>query len=193
MTRSAMDSIRDVQIDALRTLGTRQAVGVIVGISAVVVGFLVWLVYLKGSVRQTSPLVNQLPALNAVLNALSSVFLVMAYRAVKRREYVRHMRFIFAAVTTSTLFFVSYVIYHYYHGDSRFLGTGFIRPVYFFILISHIFLSALAVPLILTSLYLALSGKIAVHRKVSRVTFPIWLYVSITGPLIYVMLKVYRT
>ncbi len=189
MSRAALDDIRDVQIDALRSLGTRQAIGVIVGLSAAVVIFLVWLVYLKGAAGETNPLISKLPALNAILNTLSSIFLVLAYRAVRRRQFVKHMRLIFSAVGTSALFFISYVIYHYFHGDTHFQGHGAIRPIYFFVLISHITLSAIAVPLILTSLYLALSGKLAIHRKVSRVTLPVWLYVSVTGPLIYVMLR----
>jgi putative membrane protein len=193
MSRLLDYEIRDVQIDALRSLGTRQAVGVIIGLSAAVVLFLVWLVYLKGAAGSASPLISKLPALNAILNALSSVFLILAYRAVRRRQYVKHMRLIFSAVATSALFFASYVVYHYYHGDTHFLGHGAIRPIYFFILISHITLSAIAVPLILTSLYLALSGKLATHRKVSRVTLPVWLYVSVTGPLIYVMLKIFSS
>jgi putative membrane protein len=193
MSRAALDDIRDVQIDALRSLGTRQAVGVIIGLSLAVVVFLVWLVYLKGAVKDTSPLIRQLPKLNAILNTFSSIFLILAYRAVRRRQFVKHMRLIFSAVGTSALFFISYVVYHYYHGDTHFQGHGFIRPVYFSILISHITLSAIAVPLILTSLYLALSGKLATHRRVSRVTLPIWLYVSVTGPLIYVMLKTFAS
>lgn len=191
MSRLLDYEIRDVQIDALRSLGTRQAIGVIVGLSLAVVVFLVWLVYLKGAAGETNPLISKLPALNAILNTLSSIFLILAYRAVRRRQFVKHMRWIFSAVGTSALFFASYVVYHYYHGDTHFQGHGLIRPVYFFILISHITLSAIAVPLILTSLYLALSGKLAIHRRVSRITLPIWLYVSITGPLIYVMLKTF--
>src|SRR3954453_3165646 len=100
MSRLLDYEIRDVQIDALRSLGTRQAVAVIIGVSAAVVLFLVWLVYLKGAAGQTTPLISKLPALNALLNALSSVFLVLAYRAVRRRQFVRHMRWIFSAVAT---------------------------------------------------------------------------------------------
>jgi putative membrane protein len=192
MSRAGVDGVRDVQIDALRSLGTRQAIGVIVGISIAIVLFLFWLLYFRGGPKQSSSVILQLPALNAILNALTSVFLILAYRAVRRRQYVKHMRLIFSAVATSALFFASYVVYHYYHGDTHFLGQGVIRPIYFFILISHITLSAIAVPLILTSLYLALSGKLATHRRVSRITLPVWLYVSITGPLIYLMLKAFN-
>jgi putative membrane protein len=197
MSRAAVDDTRpdqvqNVQIDALRALGTRQAIVVIISLSLAAVSFLVWLVYLKGATKEASPILLKLPGLNAVLNLLTSIFLILAYRAVRRRQYVKHMRLIFSAVATSALFFVSYIVYHYYHGDTHFLGRGVIRPIYFFILISHILLSAIAVPLILTSLYLALSGKLAMHRKVSRVTLPVWLYVSMTGPLIYLMLKTFK-
>ena len=102
------------------------------------------------------------------------------------------MQLIFAALGSSTLFFISYVVYHTFHGDTKFAGVGAIRPVYFLILISHILLSAVVVPMILTSLYLALSGKFLIHRRVARFTFPVWLYVSATGVAIFVMLKVYN-
>ena len=102
-----------------------------------------------------------------------------------------HMRFNLTAFLTSTLFLISYVIYHNFHGSTPFPGQGIIRPVYFFILISHIILSALVMPLILTSFYLAFSDKIRLHRKVSKVTLPVWLYVSVTGVLIFVILRAY--
>src|SRR5207249_4746218 len=123
-----------------------------------------WLLYVKRAAGVTSGVVAALPAVNATMNALSSAFLVTAYRAVRRRNYARHIRFIFAALASSTVFLAGYIVYHSYHGDTKFLGTGAVRPVYFFVLISHIVLSAAAVPMILTSLYLALAGKLATHR-----------------------------
>jgi len=98
-----------------------------------------------------------------------------------------------AAVGSSALFFVSYVIYHSFQGDTKFLATGVIRPLYFFILISHIVLSVIVVPMILTSLYLSFSGRMAAHKRVSRWTLPIWLYVSVTGVLIFLLLKLFNT
>ena len=95
------------------------------------------------------------------------------------------------ALVCSTLFLISYVVYHNFHGDTKFTGQGLVRPIYFFILISHIVLSAVVVPMILTSLYLALAGRLATHKRVSRYTFPIWLYVSVTGVLIFAMLKAF--
>ena len=118
-----------------------------------------------------------------------SLLLVGGYVAVRRRKYELHLKLMFAALGSSALFFVSYVVYHHFHGDTKFLGTGSIRAVYFFVLISHIILSAVAVPLILLSFYLSLAGRLALHRKVSRYTFPIWLYVSVTGVMIYLMLR----
>jgi putative membrane protein len=96
------------------------------------------------------------------------------------------------AVGSSALFFVSYVVYHSFHGDTKFLATGFVRPVYFFVLISHIVLSVVVVPMILTSLWLSFSGRMATHKRVSRWTLPIWLYVSVTGVLIFAMLKLFN-
>lgn len=184
--------VTQIQIPALRSLALGKALAAILAISAAVVAFLFWLIYFKPSAGSHSDVVNALPAVNATLNAISSVLLVMAFVAVKRKQYARHMTLIFAALVSSTLFFVSYVIYHHFHGDTKFLATGLIRPIYFFVLISHIILSVIAVPMILTSLYLSLAGKLSAHKRVSRFTFPIWLYVSVTGVLIFVLLQTFN-
>ena len=94
-----------------------------------------------------------------------------------------------SATFTSACFLISYIAYHHYQGDTKFMGLGIIRPIYFFILITHILLSIVQVPLILTTLYLAAAKNFVRHRKVARVTLPIWLYVSVTGVLIFVILK----
>jgi putative membrane protein len=184
--------ISDVQIPALRTMARGKAVAAILLVGATILAFLIWLLYFRRSGGPTSDAIAALPALNALLNAISSVLLVLGYIAVRRRQYVRHVKFMFAALASSTLFFVSYVTYHSVHGDTKFLATGIVRPIYFFILITHIVLSAAAVFLILTSLFLALSGRLPTHRRVSRITFPVWLYVSVTGVLIFVMLRVFN-
>jgi putative membrane protein len=101
------------------------------------------------------------------------------------------MRFMLSALAASTLFFASYVTYHHYFGSTRFAGTGAIRPVYFFVLITHVILAAAVVPLILLSFFTSLSGRLSVHRRLSRFTFPVWLYVSVTGVLVFVMLKAF--
>jgi putative membrane protein len=182
----------DVQIPALRSMNATKAMGAILLLSAAVFGFLVWLIYFKPAAGYSSEVIGLLPALNALLNAMATVFLISGFVAVRKRQYATHIKLMFGALTCSTLFLISYVVYHNFHGDSKFLGTGIVRPVYFFILISHIVLSAVVVPLILTSLYLSLAGRLATHRRVSRYTFPIWLYVSFTGVLIFAMLKLFQ-
>lgn len=178
-------------IDFFKEINPLKAIGVILLISALAFIFLLWLIYYKEGSDYSSNLITSLPALNALLNATSAVLLLFGYRAVIKGQYLTHMRFNLTAFLTSTLFLTSYVIYHSFHGSTPFTGEGLIRPIYFFILITHIVLSALIIPMILTSFYLAFSGKIETHRKVSKVTLPVWLYVSVTGVFIFVILRMY--
>lgn len=181
----------EISLDLLKKIHPLKALGVILLISAAIFLFLVWLIYFKESGGTSSELVSSLPAVNALLNGTSAVLLLLGYRAIRRGRYITHMRFNLTAFFTSALFLISYVIYHNFHGHTPFPGQGFIRPVYFTILISHIILSALLMPMILTSFYLAFSGKIKKHRKVSKITLPVWLYVSVTGVAIFVLLNLY--
>lgn len=174
-----------------RAVGLTQALAGALALGALVCGFLFWLIYFKAGSARQSEVIDRLPAVNASLNSLSAVFLVTGYFAIRRGDWRRHMRWMFAALATSALFFVSYVVYHNYHGDTKFTGTGPIRPVYFFVLISHIVLSVVVVPLILLSFFLALSGRMTAHRRLSRYTFPVWLYVSVTGVVVFLMLKLF--
>jgi putative membrane protein len=185
-----MNSIQ-IQIPAFRAISNAKAFGVILILSGVVFAFLFWLVYIKQAAGVHSQLVANLPAVNAGLNSLSTIFLVSGLAAILRRKYSLHMKLMFSALASSALFFVCYVIYHNAHGDTHFPGTGWVKPVYFTILISHITLSAVAVPLILGSFYLSLSGRYSLHKRLSRFTFPIWLYVSVTGVVVFFMLKAY--
>jgi putative membrane protein len=181
-----------LEIAGLKALGTGKALLLTFGISALVVGCLFWLLYFRtGSGEPPAEALRNLPALNAALNGLSSVFLVAGLLAVKRGDYRRHMRFMLAALATSTLFFASYVTYHHYFASTKFTGAGLVRPVYFFILLTHIVLAVVVVPLILLSFFTSLSGRLPVHRRVSKFTFPIWLYVSVTGVLVFAMLKLF--
>ena len=181
------------EIPILKTLGGGRAIALIGTLSIAVLAFLFWLIYFKRSAGHTSDFIAVLPAVNAGLNTCSTIFLIAAWRAVRQRRYNLHVKLIFAALISSTLFFASYVLYHAFHGDTKFLVRGPIRPIYFFILITHIVLSVAAVPMILTSLFFSLSGRMAAHRRVSRWTLPVWLYVSVTGVLIFVLLKVFNT
>lgn len=186
-----MNSEKPFTIDLLKEINPAKAMGVILLISAAAVGFLIWLIYFKDGSDYRSELITSLPALNALLNSTSAVLLLFGYRAILQRNFARHMKFNLTAFVTSTFFLISYVIYHNFHGSTSFTGEGFIRPIYFFILITHIILSALVMPLILTSFYLAFSGKLNLHRKVSKVTLPVWLYVSVTGVVVFFMLRAY--
>ena len=128
------------------------------------------------------------PAINASLNGTSAVLLVTAHRMIKRGRMATHRALMLTAVGTSTLFLVSYLYYHAHVGSVRFQGHGWSRPVYFSILISHTVLAATIVPLVIITLTCALRGRFDRHRAIARWTYPIWLYVSVTGVVIYVML-----
>lgn len=180
-----------VTVRFLKNLSVPKALGVIFLISALAFLFLLWLIYIKEAFDTTATWVDQLPALNALLNSTSTVLIIAGYSAVRKRKFIRHMKFMLTAFITSCLFLVSYLLYHNFAGHTPFPGEGIIRPVYFTILISHIILSAFVVPLVLTSFYFAYSGKFITHRKVSRWTLPVWLYVSVTGVVIFFVLNSY--
>ncbi len=129
-----------------------------------------------------------LPHLNAALNAISAIFLVAGFYFIIRRRITAHLSCMIAAFSVSTLFLISYLIYHYNYGSVRFTGQGWVRPVYFVLLITHIILAAVILPLIYLTLSRALRGDFGRHRRVARWTFPLWLYVSVTGVIVYLML-----
>jgi len=132
--------------------------------------------------------VADLPALNASLNGVATLFLVAGYVFIRRRQIAAHRAFMLSALTASAFFLVSYVIYHANAGSKPFPGTGPIRAVYFFILITHIVLAAAIVPMVLMTVSRALRGRFDRHAAIARRTLPVWLYVSVTGVVIYVML-----
>ena len=129
-----------------------------------------------------------LPALNAVLNATSAILLSAGYRFIRRRQITAHKRCMLAACATSTLFLMSYLTYHYYVGSMPFRGQGWVRPLYFTLLISHTALAATIVPLAIMTLFRAWKADFRKHARLARWTWPIWMYVSLTGVIIYVML-----
>ena len=132
-----------------------------------------------------------LPGLNASLNGLSGVFLVIGYQAIRGGRVRLHRGLMLSAFTTSTLFLIFYLIYHFEVGFTPFKGEGAARIVYFAILIPHVILAVVMVPMILLTLYRGLKGHIDKHRPLARWTLPIWLYVSVTGVLVYLMLYVW--
>jgi uncharacterized membrane protein YozB (DUF420 family) len=132
--------------------------------------------------------VHDLPAVNASLNAISGVLLVVAYALIRQRKIEQHRKVMLAAFATSALFLVCYVVYHAQVGSVRFTRQGFVRPLYFTILITHVTLAALVLPMAIVTLSRGLKARYPQHRKIARWTFPIWLYVSVTGVLVYVLL-----
>ncbi len=164
----------------------------IVGVSAIASLFLAWLVYFHAPTDVAGTHLTFLPALNAVLNTCCTVALLFGLRFIRRREITAHRNSMFTAFLFSSLFLVTYITNHAMHGDMRFLGQGSVRPIYFALLISHIFLSVVALPMILITFFLSLSGRFPLHRRLARYTYPIWLYVSVTGVVVYAMLAVYR-
>lgn len=128
------------------------------------------------------------PSINASLNALSAVFLLLGYRFIRSGRQEAHKKSMLAACTTSLLFLICYLYYHFHHGSTRYQGQGLMRTLYFTILISHTFLATVIFPFILRTLYLALRGLVEKHKRLARFVFPVWVYVAVTGVVIYWML-----
>ncbi len=191
----SLDLPSDTYVSALHHNEARTppaVVGAILVISALASAGLFWLVYWHPPSDVAGTHLLFLPALNAVLNGLAAVALCFGFAFIRRANIPAHRAAMFTAFVFSTLFLVSYVTNHALHGDMKFHGTGAIRPFYFALLISHIGLSMVALPLILVTFFLSLSGRFPIHKKVARWTFPIWLYVSVTGVIVYAMLAAYR-
>ncbi len=134
------------------------------------------------------PALSDLPALNATLNGIAGLFLLAGYYFIRRRQIARHRAAMLGAFAMSTLFLVSYLIYHANVGSKPFQGQGPIRVVYFTILISHIILAAAVVPMALVTLVRGLKRDDVRHRRIAKITWPIWMYVSVTGVVVYWML-----
>jgi putative membrane protein len=131
---------------------------------------------------------SDLPALNAILNGTAAVLIVVGIFLIKSRRQRAHRAVMIAAVVASSLFLISYLTYHAHIGSKHFLGQGWVRTVYFAILLTHTVLAAVVVPLVLVTLTRGLKGRFDRHRPIARWTYPVWLYVSVTGVVIYVML-----
>ena len=135
-----------------------------------------------------SEYISYLPHLNACLNATSAILLFSGWRFIKAHNVAAHRACQISALIVSLLFLTSYLTYHYSHGTTRFQGTGLARPIYFTILTSHTILAIVIVPLIALTFFRAFRADFARHRRIARITLPLWLYVSITGVIVYLML-----
>lgn len=163
----------------------------IVVVGSILIPILVALLYLIPKEGNDLETYAFLPKLNAVINSVTAVVLISAFLAVKYRSFVLHKQLMLSAVALSVLFLVGYVIYHATTPSTPFGGEGSIRIVYFTFLLSHIILAIVMVPMVLITLSRALSSKFDKHKKIARWTLPIWLYVSITGVIVYLMISPY--
>jgi putative membrane protein len=169
-------------------------IAAIIAVSAVASVFLAWLVYFHPPVDAAGTHLAFLPLLDAVLNALCAVFLVLGFRYVKRGAITAHRNSMFAAFVVSSAFLVAYIVNHVLHGDLLFPATHpAARFVYLWVLLlPHILLAVVALPMILITFFLSLTGRFPAHRRLARWTFPVWLYVSVSGVVVYAMLAAYR-
>ncbi len=169
--------------------GSASAIAAILLISAAATLFLFWLIYIHPAADAASVRFAFLPGLNAVFNGLSATAILIGYIFIRSRRVAAHRASMITAFAFSSLFLVGYILHHALHGDVRYPLHAAFRVFYLSLLASHIILATLALPLILVTFFFSLSGRIPLHRKVARWTFPIWLYVSVTGVITYVMLR----
>ena len=163
-----------------------------IGVSAAAIIFLLWLIYLHHPVAGYATRLRFLPALNAVLNALCATALIIGFNFIRQRRVAAHRASMITAFVFSFLFLISYIANYAVHGESHFPGHGAIRTAYLSILVSHILLSMVVLPLVLITFFFALTGRFSQHRKIARFTFPIWMYVSVTGVVVYAMLAAWH-
>jgi putative membrane protein len=170
----------------------RPVVGAIVVVSATAISFLLWLLYVHQASAQFVGQWTFLPALNALLNGLSAIALCTGLYFIKHGNRQAHRNSMLLAFGFSSLFLISYIVNHALHGDTRFpVGHATIRAIYLSILASHIILSVVALPLVLITFFFSLSGRLPQHKRIARYTFPIWLYVSVTGVVVFALLQAY--
>lgn len=173
-----------VRAEDLRPVITR-----ILILSAGAILFLVWILFFKVRTDVDPDALGFLPAVNALLNGLATTCIVSGFIAIKLGRRRVHMTFMITAVALSVIFLVSYITYHNIHGNTEFLTQGFIRYLYFFVLFSHIGCTVFALPLIMTAVFFAATRRFELHKKVVKYTLPVWLYVSVTGVIIYFLLE----
>ena len=162
-------------------------VAAIIAISAIASLFLAWLVYWHAPTDAAHTHLSFLPAVNAVLNGLCTIALLIGLYFIRHRQIIRHRNAMFVAFIFSSAFLVSYITNHALHGDTLFNRLSLWWPFYWKLLASHILLSVIALPMILITFFLSLTGRFPAHKRLARYTFPIWLYVSVTGVIVYLM------
>ncbi len=174
-------------------VSTRHAIVAIIVLSVVINAFLFWLIYFHtGGADPQEGRFAWIPAMNAGFNALSAIFVVSGLVFIHSGRRREHGLMMLCATVASAAFLAGYIVYHSLHGDTPFLAGGWIRPVYFTILITHIVFSILVVPLVLSTLLCAATRRWQQHRAIARWTYPVWLYVSVTGVLVFLFLRLFN-
>jgi len=172
----------------LKNSQTTLPVAGILAVSAVATLFLFWLIYVHPAADASSTRYTFLPNLNALLNGLAAVALGVGFYFIKAKRIAAHRASMMTAFVFSSLFLVCYIVNHALHGDTRYPVHDAIYRIYIPLLISHIVLATVALPVVLITFYLSLSGRIPAHRRLARITLPLWLYVSVTGVIVRLML-----
>lgn len=159
-------------------------------VSILALALLAYLLLLRQGGARTDPTALAfMPGVNACFNAAAAVLLVLAVRAIKQKQIARHQALMLSAFASSTFFLVGYLAYHYVHGDTKYPGTGGMRTAYLALLASHVLCSIPVVPMCLAAFYYAFRKNFVTHKKITKVLFPIWLYVSVTGVVVFFLLR----
>jgi putative membrane protein len=172
--------------------GTRPAIVAILVISAAATLFLFWLIYIHPAADTGNQRFAFLPALNAIFNGLAATALLIGFTFIRAKKIAAHRASMITAFVFSTLFLISYIAHHALHGDVRYPAHAAYRSIYLPLLASHIVLAVVALPMVLVTFFFSLTGRFPQHRRIARWTFPLWLYVSITGVITYAMLRLAR-
>lgn len=157
-------------------------------VSVVALAVLAYLLLLRHGSGDPSRLAF-MPAINASFNGLAAILLVLGVSAIKKKQVARHQKLMLAAFASSAFFLVGYLAYHYVHGDTKYPGTGGLRVAYLVLLASHVLLSLPVVPMCLAAFYFAFRRRFETHKKITRILFPMWLYVAVTGVVVFLMLR----
>jgi putative membrane protein len=172
-------------------ISSRPVIGAIVVVSGLAVSFLLWLLYVHHASANFAGRWMFLPALNALLNGFCAIALCVGLYFIKHHNREAHRKSMLLGFAFSSAFLISYIVNHALHGDTIFPGHGPMRTLYLSILTSHVTLSMVALPMVLTTFFFSLTGRFAMHRRIARWTFPIWLYVSVSGVVVFLLLKAY--
>lgn len=171
------------------SVSSRPIITTVLAVSAVATLFLFWLIYMHPATDVGNTRYPFLPALNAIFNGLAATSLLIGYSFIRARKLSAHRASMITAFVFSTLFLVSYIVHHALHGNVRYPANAALRTIYLTLLTSHVILAVVALPMVLVTFFFSLTGRLPNHRRIARWTFPLWLYVSVTGVITYAMLQ----